>query len=65
MADGDEQSAMAGQSYVYLRSKFEPLYTVGFFDPAGKWHAESDHGSQEQAAARVHYLNGGTPENEK
>jgi hypothetical protein len=46
------------QRYVYVRS--EPgLFTVGFYDPTGKWHAESDHGTREQAAVRVNYLNGG------
>ena len=44
--------------YVYIKS--EPgLWTVGFYDPSGKWHAESDHESSEAAANRVHYLNGG------
>ena len=47
--------------YVYIRS--EPhLYTVGFYDPTGKWHAESDHESTEAAAQRVHWLNGGRDE---
>ena len=44
--------------WVYILS--EPgVYTVGFYDPTGKWQPDSDHGSQEKAAARVHYLNGG------
>jgi hypothetical protein len=44
--------------YVYKQS--EPgLYTVGYYDPDGKWQPESDHDSTEAAAARVHYLNGG------
>lgn len=44
--------------YVYLQS--EPaLFTVGFYDPAGTWHPESDHPSREAAAARVAWLNGG------
>ena len=44
--------------YVYIRS--EPgLWTVGFYDPSGKWYAESDHDTRESAATRVHYLNGG------
>jgi len=48
--------------YVYLQS--EPgLYTVGFYDPSGKWHPDSDHDNRESAAARVHYLNGG-PDND-
>lgn len=44
--------------YVYINS--EPgLYTVGFYKPDGKWEPESDHGSKEEAAKRVHWLNGG------
>ena len=35
------------------------VWTVGFYDPQGAWHAESDHGTPSEAAARVHYLNGG------
>lgn len=33
-------------------------FTVGFYDPQGKWEPESDHATSEAAAARVHYLNG-------
>lgn len=49
------------QKYVYIRS--EPgLWTVGFYHPDGAWwEAESDHGSPEEAAARVAYLNGDDP----
>lgn len=44
--------------YVYIRS--EPnLWTVGFYDPDGKWKTDSDHTDREEAAKRVHYLNGG------
>ena len=43
--------------YVYVQS--EPsLWTVGFYDPQGKWYAESDWSSREEAANRVAYLNG-------
>jgi len=46
--------------WVYVRS--EPgLYTVGFYDPDGNWHTDSDHADKESAAARVHYLNGVAP----
>ena len=49
--------------YVYIRS--EPnLWTVGFYDPSGKWQSESDHDNKEQAAARVAYLNGGCVDKE-
>ncbi len=48
--------------YVYLESNQGNgfyLFTVGFYDPSGNWHPESDHNTREEAAARVHYLNGG------
>ena len=35
------------------------LFTVGFYDPEGKWEPESDHHDAEAAAERVRYLNGG------
>jgi hypothetical protein len=45
-------------SYVYIQS--EPcLWTVGHHGPNGEWHPDSDHGSREDAGARVAYLNGG------
>lgn len=45
--------------YVYIRSE-ENLWTVGFYDPTGKWHSDSDHSDSEEAADRVAHLNGGT-----
>lgn len=44
---------------MYVYKQTEPnLWTVGFYSPNGEWHPESDHGSPEKAAERVHYLNG-------
>jgi len=44
----------------YVYQSFERgLWTVGFYDPSSTWHADSDHDSADEAAARVHYLNGG------
>lgn len=44
--------------WVYLKT--EPrLWTVGFYDPSGKWIPDSDHHNRGDAADRVHYLNGG------
>lgn len=44
--------------WIYIQS--EPsLFTVGFYKPNGEWESESDHVTREQAANRVHYLNGG------
>ncbi len=48
--------------YVYIRSE-ERLWTVGFYDPSGDWHPDSDYNDPEQAAERVAWLNGsGKPE---
>jgi hypothetical protein len=52
--------------YVYIESErvqaddgFTRVnYTVGFYDPSGHWRPESDHGSPEDAARRVAWLNG-------
>ena len=45
--------------YVYVPTDNGQLFTVGFYDPRGNWVAESDWPTREQAAERVHYLNGG------
>lgn len=45
-------------TWVYIRSERE-LYTVGFYKPDGTWEAESDYPTPDEAAARVHWLNGG------
>ena len=44
--------------YVYKQTE-KWLYTVGFYDPEGNWHPESDHESKDKAAERVAWLNGG------
>ena len=36
------------------------VWTVGFYKPSGEWEPQSDHASPEDAAAMVHYLNGGS-----
>ena len=43
--------------YVYVKSEPQ-LWTVGYYDLKGQWHAESDHSLEENAARRVAYLNG-------
>ena len=44
--------------WIYIKA--EPyVYTVGFFDPDGKWHTDSDHERRDEAAKRCNYLNGG------
>ena len=44
--------------YVYIESE-HGLWTVGFYTPDGTWNPESNHDTQDSAAKRVHYLNGG------
>lgn len=49
--------------YVYIKS--EPnLWTVGFYDPQGEWHLESDWDNGYSAASRVIELNGGKEQGE-
>ena len=48
--------------YVYIESE-RGVWTVGFYNPKGVWHPESDHEDRESAAERVHYLNGGGRKN--
>lgn len=44
---------------MYVYKQTEPgLYTVGYYEPSGKWYPESDHSSAQEAADKVHYLNG-------
>lgn len=45
--------------YVYIKSEPQ-LWTVGFYDPKGKWQAESP----PDAAARVAWLNGSRDDDE-
>ena len=48
--------------YVYIQTERNPsLWTVGFYKPDGNFEGDSDHSDREEAAARVHYLNGGNP----
>lgn len=43
--------------WVYIKTE-QFLWTVGFYDPNGKWHTDSDHESKKEASERVAYLNG-------
>lgn len=53
--------------YVYIQSEISgkdycvvDLWTVGHYDPnTNEFIPESDHNDREEAAKRVHYLNGG------
>ena len=44
---------------MYIYESFETgVFTVGFYNPHGKFVSESDHGTIEEAAERVMILNG-------
>jgi len=45
--------------YIYLQTE-KNLWTVGFYNPEDEFMPESDWGTKDEAASRVHYLNGGT-----
>jgi hypothetical protein len=45
--------------YVYIPKRPGDPATVGFYKPDGEWVPESDHVTDEQAADRVRWLNGG------
>jgi len=44
--------------YVY-ESIVKGLFTVGYYNPSGKFITETRHQERREAAERVHYLNGG------
>lgn len=74
MAQGNGQNGDApgeAMSYVYIKSERaghhgaeHDLFTVGFYEPSGKWQSESDHTGEGEAAKRVHWLNGGSIQSE-
>jgi hypothetical protein len=44
---------------VYVYREIGPdLFAVGFYDPSGKWHEDTEHRRRETAAKRVAWLNG-------
>lgn len=44
---------------MWVYREVQGVWIVGFWSPDKEWHTESTHLSKEQAAARVHWLNGG------
>lgn len=52
----EEESIM----WVYRKDNTNNRWLVGFYAPNGDWNQDSTYGSQEQAANRVHWLNGGS-----
>ena len=47
-------------TWLFRETERRVCWTVGFFTPEGEWEPESDHTTVKAAAARVHYLNGGS-----
>jgi hypothetical protein len=48
------------ESHSQKRRLLSSLWTVGYYDPQGKWITEGDYDSQRDAAERVAWLNGET-----
>lgn len=44
--------------WVYIETE-RNIWTVGFYDPDGKFKTDSDHDDREKAGERVAFLNGG------
>lgn len=44
--------------YVYRKTS-KDVYTVGYYEPGGKFITETVYSERENALERVHYLNGG------
>jgi hypothetical protein len=53
-------------TWLYRQVQSEPccLWSVGFYDPKGQWHPESEYAWPHEAAKRVRWLNGGTNDSE-
>jgi hypothetical protein len=50
-------------NYVYRYIEYivhDHLWSVGYFDPKGRWQEESDYATADEAAKRVAWLNGGS-----
>lgn len=37
------------------------MWKVGFYDPSGRFHFDTQYMTRREAAERVHFLNGGMP----
>lgn len=44
--------------YIYKKTG-KQVFTVGYYDPGGKFVTETVHTEKDDAAKRIHYLNGG------
>jgi len=43
--------------WVYIKTE-RGIWTVGYWSPDRQWHPDGDYPTQEEAALRVHWLNG-------
>jgi len=58
--DGDRpQGGDKEERLMWVYREAGGRWEVGFYDPEGEWHEDSWHRTRQEAAARVHYLNGG------
>lgn len=45
--------------HVYRLNREDRLWTVGYFEPDGKWHPLRDYDNERAAMRLTNYLNGG------
>lgn len=61
LAEMVQSTTSTSENFMYVYISTEPgVWTVGFYDPTGKFQPESDHPTPNQAASRVAWLNGET-----
>lgn len=58
-AKDDHFEAVREEKIMWVYFQSGTRFKVGWYDPDRVWHEDTDWGSRESAAARVHYLNGG------
>ncbi len=46
--------------WIYRMINTDPAFEIGYFNPAGAFVVVDEYTEEDEAAQRVHYLNGGT-----
>ena len=55
----DTPSSEEGVMWVYRRTTDGNRWRVGYWNPKGEWFEDSSYEDRDEAAQRVHWLNGG------
>lgn len=57
--DEGERPDLTGETTMWVYQRIGLMWAVGFYDPDRAWHEDAQFNMKEEAAARVHWLNGG------